>query len=192
MKKIILATNNAHKCEEFSRILEPIGYRVVSLRDVGIDSNPVEDADSFEGNALIKARAVSLKADYPVIADDSGLCVDALFGAPGIHSARYAGEGASAKQCNEKLLKVMENVEERSAYFCCVIALIEQSKQEHIFRGECHGTIAKNASGGGGFGYDPIFLVGDRSFAELSKEEKDAISHRGRACELLKEYLKKI
>ncbi len=192
LKKIILATNNRHKCEEFSRILEPVGYKVVSLSDVGIDSNPDENADSFEGNALIKARAISSKTDCMVMADDSGLCVDALSGAPGVHSARYAGEGASAKECNEKLLMVMKNFEERSAHFCCVIALIEQGGQEHLFRGECHGKIAQEASGDGGFGYDPIFLVGDRSFAELSKEEKDEISHRGRASELLKEYLIKL
>ncbi len=188
-KTIILATNNRHKCEEFSRILSPLGYEVKALCDVGIASNPVEDADSFEGNALIKARAID--ADCLIMADDSGLCVKALDDAPGIYSARYAGEGASAEQCNEKLLTEMKGKTDRAAYFCCVIALIDEQKNEHIFRGECHGEIATKKSGDGGFGYDPIFTVNSRSFAELPAKEKDEISHRGRAIERLKEFLKK-
>ncbi len=187
-KSIVLATNNRHKCEEFSRILSPLGYEVLSLSDCNIISNPKEDADSFEGNALIKARAI--KYDGAVMADDSGLCVEALGGEPGVHSARYAGEGASATECNEKLLKILENEQNRKAYFCCVIVLIDEEKKEHIFRGECHGEIAYKPSGDGGFGYDPIFMVGEKSFAQLDDGEKDSISHRGNATKKLEEYLK--
>lgn len=186
--KLVFATNNAGKLREVREILTPLGWEVLSQRDAGIALEPEENGTTFAENAAIKARAVyDAAGGVPVIADDSGLCVDALDGAPGVYSARFAPEG---KQC-EKLLEVMKDVPEgsRGAKFVAVIALVSGGEVQY-FQGECAGTIGFAEQGSGGFGYDPVFMYGDRSFAQLSAEEKNAISHRGKALEKLYAYLK--
>ncbi len=189
MTKIILATNNANKLREVRQILEPLGMEVLSQKEAGISVSPEENGSTFEENAEIKARAVYELARCPVIADDSGLCVDALDGAPGVYSARYAPEG---EHCNT-LLRNMQNIPEaqRSASFVCAIAFLDEKGDLTICRGECCGTIGFEKRGTNGFGYDPVFMYGDRSFAELSSEEKNRVSHRAKAlqklCEVIKE-----
>lgn len=190
--KIVVATGNDHKRKEMQHIL---GDRVelVTMKDLGLDLDIVEDGDSFEENALIKARAVKAHTPYAVLADDSGLEVDALEGAPGIFSARYAGEGATDARNNDKLLKELSEVpkEERSARFVCVLAFIDEEGKELLFRGDCPGTIAFNEKGDGGFGYDPLFFVEalGKTYAQLTEEEKNTISHRALALEKAKPVL---
>lgn len=188
-KAVVIATNNAHKVDEFKRMLEPMGYQVFSLKDVGLQVQVEENGETFEENALIKARAVYALAHCPVIADDSGLCVDALGGAPGVYSARYGGEGATDHDKNLKVLEQLSGVTDRSAKFVCAIAYLDGQGKESLFVGECPGRIGFEERGEKGFGYDPIFMVGDRSIAQLPPEEKDAISHRGNAIAKLTEYL---
>lgn len=194
MKKFIIATNNAKKLVELDRILNPLGINAVTARDAGVDLGDVEETGTtFEENALIKAMSAFEKSGLPAIADDSGLVVDALDGCPGVYTARYGGEGLSDKERYMHLLDEMKDIpkDERTARFvsaiCCVL-----SKDEVItVRGECVGEIAFEPSGEGGFGYDPIFLYEGKSFALLTPEEKDSISHRGKALRLLREELLK-
>lgn len=194
MKKFIIATNNAKKLVELDRILNPLGINAVTARDAGVDLGDVEEiGTTFEENALIKAMSAFEKSGLPAIADDSGLMVDALDGCPGVYTARYGGEGLSDKERYMHLLDEMKDIpkDERTARFvsaiCCVL-----SKDEVItVRGECVGKIAFEPSGEGGFGYDPIFLYEGKSFAFLTPEEKDSISHRGKALRLLREELLK-
>ena len=181
----VLASNNKKKIVELRDILGEClpDLHLLSLRDVGFEGDIVEDGDSFEANALIKART-AMKAS-----DDSGLCVDALDGAPGIFSARYAGEHANDEANNELLLKKLENVPdgERTAHFVCVIACVLPDGREITVRGETEGSILRERAGEGGFGYDPLFLSTPygKTFAELTSLEKNAISHRGRAIAAL-------
>lgn len=194
MKKFIIATNNAKKLVELDRILNPLGINAVTARDAGVDLGDVEETGTtFEENALIKAMSAFEKSGLPAIADDSGLMVDALDGRPGVYTARYGGEGLSDKERYMNLLDEMKDIpkDKRTARFvsaiCCVL-----SKDEVItVRGECVGEIAFEPSGEGGFGYDPIFLYEVKSFALLTPEEKDSISHRGKALRLLREELLK-
>ena len=194
MKKFIIATNNAKKLAELDRILNPLGINAVTARDAGVDLGDVEETGTtFEENALIKAMSAFEKSGLPAIADDSGLMVDALDGRPGVYTARYGGEGLSDKERYMNLLDEMKDIpkDKRTARFvsaiCCVL-----SKDEVItVRGECVGEIAFEPSGEGGFGYDPIFLYEVKSFALLTPEEKDSISHRGKALRLLREELLK-
>lgn len=194
MKKFIIATNNAKKLVELDRILNPLGINAVTARDAGVDLGDVEETGTtFEENALIKAMSAFEKSGFPAIADDSGLMVDALDGRPGVYTARYGGEGLSDKERYMNLLDEMKDIpkDKRTARFvsaiCCVL-----SKDEVItVRGECVGEIAFEPSGEGGFGYDPIFLYEGKSFALLTPEEKDSISHRGKALRLLREELLK-
>ena len=188
--EIIIATGNAGKVREFKRMLEPFGFTVYSQKEKGIVSNPEETGDTFAENALIKARAVWEQARTAVIADDSGLCVDALDGRPGVYSARYAGEDATDADRNRKLLSELEGVNNRSAHFTCAIAYIDEAGKERDFEGICPGKIGFAPKGADGFGYDPIFLCGDKTFGEMTAEEKDAVSHRGRANRMLENYLK--
>lgn len=188
--EIIIATGNAGKVREFKRMLEPLGFTVYSQKEKGIVSNPEETGDTFAENALIKARAVWEQAHTAVIADDSGLCVDALNGRPGVYSARYAGEDATDADRNRKLLSELEGVEDRSAHFTCAIAYISADGQERVFEGICPGKIGFEPKGADGFGYDPLFYWGDKTFGEMTAEEKDAVSHRGRANRMLESYLK--
>ncbi len=194
MKRFVVATQNLDKLEEIARLLRPIGIEPVSLKEVGVDFSDVEETgDTFLENARIKARAAFEKSGLPSIGDDSGLTVDALNGAPGIYSARYAGEGATNQMRIEKLLRNLEGVPEkkRTARFVCAVCCILESGEELCVQGECEGTIAFEPAGEGGFGYDPVFLIEDgRSFAQLTDREKDGISHRGRALLKLQKALR--
>lgn len=196
MRRIIIASNNAHKVEEISHMMKGLDHEFVTLHEAGIDSDPVEDADSFEGNARIKARAAFEKSGgVAVIADDSGLIVDALDGEPGVYSSRYAGKDATDAQNNELLLRNLNGVElkDRRARFVCTMCLIDESGDETICEGKVEGVIGFKEQGEGGFGYDPLFYPdeyeGKLSFSEVSAEEKNRISHRARALSAIKSRL---
>ena len=190
MEKIVFATNNAHKLAELRQMLGG-RYELLSLSDIGCHDDIPETADSFEGNALIKARWVKEKYGYDCFADDSGIEVDALGGAPGIMSARYAGTHGDDEANNRKLLAELEGKTNRRGRFRCAIALLRGNDEPQIFCGAVEGDIMHTPAGAGGFGYDPIFqpLGWNRSFAEATPEEKHAISHRGQAVAKLVDYL---
>ena len=192
--KIIAATNNANKVREISEIFSPLGFEVVSQRDAGLDIDVEETGNTFAKNALLKARAVSLLCDDYVLADDSGLCVDALGGEPGVKSARYAGEGASDADKINKLLGKMEDKTDRGAKFVTNIAFISPDGKELVTQGEVRGRILKEPRGENGFGYDPVFFSDElgKSFAEAAPEEKNSVSHRSRALLALYEEIKNI
>lgn len=192
MTRVILSTGNAHKLEEFQRMLAPLGYAVAASRELFPDLDVEETGDTFEENALLKAQALYDLTGEMTLADDSGLVVDALGGAPGVYSARYAGEGATDEQNNEKLLAALQGVPpgRRTARFVSAIACVLPGGRAFTVRGECPGVIGLKARGAGGFGYDPLFYVGDETFASMSGTEKDSVSHRGRALRLLAERLK--
>ena len=189
MKELIFATNNAHKLGEVQALLEG-AFELKTLRECGITEDIPETAETLEGNALQKARYVYERTGADCFADDTGLEVDALGGAPGVRSARYAGDAHDFAANNALLLKNLEGEENRSARFRTVIALILGGK-EYLFEGKVEGSIIDHMSGTEGFGYDPMFVPeGDiRTFAEMSAEEKNAISHRGRAVAKLVEFL---
>lgn len=182
MQTILLASNNGKKIAELSAILASFGFEIKAQRDYGIEDVP-ETGLTFVENALIKARHVARQSGLPAIADDSGLCVPALGGAPGIYSARYSGEGDAGN--NRKLLAALENVQDRRAYYVCLIVYLRHADDPLpiIAQGLWHGTIAHELRGDGGFGYDPLFVpAGDsRTAAEYSAAEKNSISHRARA-----------
>jgi XTP/dITP diphosphohydrolase len=188
---MILASNNPHKLREFREILEPLGCHVISQEEAGIHVDPEETGETFEENSAIKARAVYEIAKCAVIADDSGLEVDALGGEPGVHSARYGGT-RDDKTHNDLVLKKLEGVpdEKRTARFVCAITYIDENGVESQFLGKFEGRIGYEELGENGFGYDPIFMVGDVSSAELSPDEKNAVSHRGKALRMLAEFIK--
>lgn len=181
MKEIVFATNNSHKLEEARAILAG-RFRVRSLAEIGCHDDIPETADTLEGNALIKARWVNERYGYDCFADDTGLMVDALGGAPGVYSARYAGPECDAVANMRLLLDNMEGKTDRRARFVTVIALILDG-EERMFRGSVEGRIADAPSGTAGFGYDPVFVADESgmAFAEMTPEAKNAISHRGRA-----------
>ena len=190
--KIIIATHNKHKLQEMSRILSPMGYEVVTDTDLGIELSDVEEnGETFLDNARIKSEAGCKESGLPCIADDSGLCVDALGGAPGVYSARYSGVHGDDDGNNRKLLKELEGVptEKRTAHFACAICVSFPDGSEVTATGKCEGFIGYEKKGTNGFGYDPLFMVDDRSLAEMSAEEKDAISHRGNALKELQKIL---
>jgi XTP/dITP diphosphohydrolase len=185
--KLVLATHNAHKVEELRRIL---GSRLDGFELVGYDGpEPVEDGDTFEANALIKARAAFEHTGLPAMADDSGISVEALGGAPGIHSARYAGT-RNDRDNLELLLERMTGIDDRSAWFTCAAALVDATG-EHVEVGIWTGTLLAEPAGVGGFGYDPVFRPDGyvTSAAELTADEKNAVSHRALAFGKLIEYL---
>lgn len=181
LKKLVFATNNQHKLEEAKAILAD-QFEVVSLAEIGCHDEIPETADTLEGNSLIKARWVKEKYGYDCFADDTGLMVEALDGAPGVYSARYAGEHCTFADNVNKMLHEMEGKRNRKAYFATVVALILNGETK-TFEGRVDGFIATEIHGNGGFGYDPIFIAEEtgRSFAEMTPDEKNAISHRGRA-----------
>ncbi len=196
MKKIILATNNAHKVSEISHALDYECWEFFTLRQAGIESDPAEDADTFIGNARIKAKAVASKCKgYAILADDSGLIVDALDGAPGVYSSRYAGEDASDDDNNKKLLRELKDIssDQRSARFVCSLFFIDDDEEEIIAEGTIEGKIGYEEKGTDGFGYDPLFyplvFEGTKTLAEVTQDEKNGISHRGNALRNLKEKL---
>lgn len=191
----LIATHNRKKQSEMQRLLAPLGIKVLTADDIGVVLTEVEETGkTFEENARLKALSGLRDTSLPCIADDSGLCVDALDGAPGIYSARYGGEDGNDKLNNEKLLKELENVnkEDRTAKFVCCICCVFPDGKEIVVKGECKGEIAFERHGSGGFGYDPLFLTEYGCFGEMTSEEKDAVSHRGNALRLLVKELKKI
>jgi XTP/dITP diphosphohydrolase len=187
MTRVFVASRNGKKIQEMERILAPLvpGVAVVGLDDVAFYEEPVEDAPTFEGNALIKARAGFLATGLPSVADDSGLCVDALNGMPGVLSARWGGRPKSDARNNELLLDQLADVPDarRDAHFACAVAFV-WSGGEVVVEGRMDGRVIRETRGSGGFGYDVLFEASDRpgfTTAELSREDKDAISHRGKA-----------
>lgn len=190
-EKIVFATNNLHKLEELRQILGS-SYEILSLKEIGCFDDIPETADTLAGNAELKARHVKEKYGYDCFADDSGLMVDALNGAPGVKSARYASEqGHDSKANMRKLLSELHGKDNRKAHFSTVIALIEDD-EIRFFEGRVDGSIIDTPRGEGGFGYDPVFVPDDAdgsTFAEMAPEAKNAISHRGRAVAKLTEWL---
>ena len=188
MKELILASNNEHKVEEIKNILED--YKILTLKDINFFDEIIEDGDTFEENALIKARTVAKYSGKASIADDSGLSVELLDGRPGVYSARYSKEQTDEKNI-EKVLQEL-NGNKSKAKFVSVIALVEPDGTELTFRGECYGEIIFEKKGTNGFGYDPIFYVPElnKTFAELTPEQKNAVSHRKESLEKFSQYLK--
>lgn len=188
--KIILASSNQNKLREFKEILEPLGYEIISQHDAGIDIDPEETGTTFAENSAIKAKAVYEVAKCAVIADDSGLEVDYLNGEPGVYSARYGGT-RDDKVHNKIVLQKLEGVpdEKRSARFVAAISYIDDGGRLSQFIGKFEGRIGYEERGKNGFGYDPIFMVGGISSAEMTPEEKNAVSHRGKALRELAGYL---
>ena len=195
MLQLLAATGNQHKVEEFRSLLGDLTSRVNVIPMSTIPNFPalVEDGKTFEENAKRKAEQASAYADMAAFADDSGLEVEALNGAPGIYSARYAGEGATDAQRIEKLLNEMKGKTNRKARFVCVIAIAYRGDEVISFRGEVHGRIAEAPSGTSGFGYDPVFIPDgyDKSFGELGPEIKDTISHRAAAMKQAADFIRK-
>ncbi len=190
MKDIIIATNNKHKTIEYKAMLHKLGYNVLSLSDIDFDQEIIESSDTFHGNALIKAKTISDYTKKMVIADDTGLCVNKLGGDPGVYSARYAGISHDYQRNNEKLLKKLDGIIDRSAYFITVICLYIPFQEAIFFEGRLDGEIALEAKGGNGFGYDPLFVLKNgKHLAELSLDEKNKISHRALALQKLTKYL---
>ena len=197
VKRIIFATGNAGKMREIREILADFGGEILSMKEAGISTDAEENGASYEENALIKARAVAEKAgDAVVLADDSGLEIDALGGEPGIYSARYLGEDTSYRVKNANLIERLAGVpeEKRTARFVCAIAAVLPDGRRLVTKAAVEGRIGYEEKGEGGFGYDPIFYVPEfgRTTAELSEEEKNQISHRGKALRLMKEELRKV
>jgi XTP/dITP diphosphohydrolase len=190
MKNLVFATGNIHKLQEVQGLFKE-GFALSCLKDVNITEEIPETADNLVDNALQKARYVYEKCGIPCFADDTGLEVDALGGAPGVYSARYAGEQKDSKLNMLLLLKNMNGKTNRNARFRTIIAYIDENAQEHIFEGEIKGKIIENMSGENGFGYDPIFVPEgyEETFAELSSEVKNTISHRARAMEKFLSYI---
>ena len=194
--KLVLASKNAKKLKEMNEILSGMGVEVCSQADIGVDVDVEETGASFEENSMLKAKAVMEASGLPAIADDSGLCVDALNGAPGVYSARYGGEGLDDAGRYRMLLANMPKGQPRTAKFVSVITCCFPNGDVLTARGECPGAIAFAAMGEGGFGYDPVFFLPKlkKTFAQLAPEEKNAVSHRGKALEAfqvkLEEYLK--
>ncbi len=189
--KLVVATGNAHKLKEIAEIFPQ--FEVVSQKQMGFFKDVEETGLTFAENALIKARAASKALGCIALADDSGLCVNALQGAPGIYSARYAGEHGNDKKNRELLLKNMQGVKDRRARFECAVALVFPNGKELLAEGKTHGEILKAEVGDGGFGYDPIFQSDDlnKSFGVATAEEKNAVSHRSRALHNLLDLLEK-
>jgi XTP/dITP diphosphohydrolase len=190
--RLVLASQNPDKAKELQDILADSRIEVLTLAQMGIFSSPEETGSTFLENARIKALAAQAElgtSDY-IIADDSGLCVDALSGAPGIYSARYEGLSTSTER-NQRLLHNLDGVENRKASFHCALVLLAPNGEEHDFYGEIEGTIAKKSQGTGGFGYDPLFVLDGTSMtmADLSEDEKNRVSHRAKATQALKQYL---
>ena len=189
--KFVLATHNPGKLKEMGDILARFGVEVVSPKDLGITVDVEETGATFAENAMLKAKAICAAAKLPAIADDSGLCVDALNGGPGVYSARYGGEGLDDKGRYMLLLNSMRGQPTRAAHFACAIACVFPNGDELTAEGRCDGTIAFAPIGEGGFGYDPVFFVPElkKTFGQLTAEEKSAISHRGNA---LKDFSAKL
>lgn len=193
--KLILATSNKDKAREIAEILSDTPFVVSTMKEEGFNPDIVEDGKTFEENALIKARAVhALAQNAYVMADDSGLCIDALDGAPGIYSARFCGEDSTYPEKFAKIFEMLKDVpeEERTAKFVCSIAVVRPDGTEFTVRGEVRGVLHEKPMGDGGFGYDPIFYVPEfgMTTAQMTKEQKNSISHRGKASRAMAERLR--
>lgn len=189
MKKIVIATNNQGKLKEIKEILKD--YELLTLKDINCKIEVNEDQETFEGNAKKKAKETAKFVNMPCIADDSGLCIDAFNGWPGVHTDRFLGEDATPSQKNKAILEKMKNLkeEERKAKVVCSVVYYENG-EFMVAKGEIEGKIAKEPKGDNGFGFDPIFeLENGKTYAELTQEEKNAISHRKKALENLKKQL---
>ena len=191
--KVVLASQNQHKLVELSAILSQLGFEIALESEYGLHVDVDETGTTFEENSLLKAEAVMKASGMPVLADDSGLMVDALDGAPGVYSARYGHKSSDA----ERIAYLLENLkdvpaERRTAKFVCVITCLWPDGRRIVARGECPGQILFAPKGTGGFGYDPVFYLPEleKTYAELAPEEKNAISHRGNALKILKEELR--
>ena len=189
--KMVLASQNAHKKAEMSHILEQYGIELILQSELGLHIDVEETGETFEENSLLKAKAVMEASGLPAIADDSGLCVDALNGAPGVYSARYGGEGLDDVGRYRLLLENLRGQLDRRGKFVSVVTACFPNGDVLVARGECPGTIAYAPQGDHGFGYDPVFFVPSarKTFAQLTEEEKNAISHRGNALKIFKEKL---
>lgn len=194
MTDLLLASSNENKKREFNQILKKVGFNIITPDDINLDiSGIVEDAETFKGNAFIKADYLRKKTSLPVIADDSGLVVDALSGEPGVYSARYAGPDKNNEDNIRKLLKNLEGVEQdkRTAHFVCALCMLFPNGEKIEVQGEVSGKITFEKRGESGFGYDPVFLYDDnKTFAQMSSDEKNEISHRKVALNKLLEKLK--
>ena len=196
MKTLVLATNNAHKVREIEGALAMEGWEFKTLREMGLVSDPAEDADSFVGNARIKARAAhEVSGGLAALADDSGIMVDALDGRPGVYSARYAGEQCDDDANNAKMLAELDGVpwEQRTGRYVCALVFVDEDGSELVVEGTVEGKIGFDLQGEGGFGYDPMFYPdayeGKLTFAQVSQEDKAVISHRGVALRKLAELI---
>ena len=187
--RLVLSTRNPHKVRELQTLLAP--HEVLPLPD-GVELPP-ETGDTFADNALIKARAAAEATGLPAVADDSGIEAAALGGAPGVRSARYAGEDATDQENLDRLLREVPDDGDRRVRYVCILAFVDEAGREHVFEGHCDGTLANEPRGSGGFGYDPAFVPLDRddglTMAEITPEEKDEISHRGRAARTFRDWL---
>ena len=183
--RIVIATGNKDKVREINELLEGTLFEAVSMKEAGIECDIVEDADSFKGNALIKAQAVAQFTDDYVLADDSGLCIDALDGAPGIYSSRFCGEDSTYEEKFRKIFEMLEGVpeDERTAHFTCAIAVVRPDKTFFEVEEYFEGVLRETPAGSNGFGYDPIFYVPEYGMtsAQMSPEMKNSMSHRGKA-----------
>lgn len=192
MKEIMLATNNAHKVEEFQTMLGPLGYHVKSLLDLDYEIDIEETGSTFEENALLKAQAIYDLLHIEVIADDSGLCVNALNGAPGIYSARFMGKDTSYNEKNQYIIEQCKDASDSGAQFVCAIAYVKRDGTHVICKGVVEGQIYHKMEGENGFGYDPIFYYPpyNTTLANVNDTLKNEVSHRGRAIEQLVAYMK--
>ena len=192
--RIVIATGNNDKVREINEILKDTDFEAVSMKSIGIDPDIVEDADSFRGNALIKAQAVHALCNDYVIADDSGLCIDALDGAPGIYSSRFCGENSTYQEKFDKIFEMLKDVpeEKRTAHFTCAIAVVRPDGTSFTVEEYFEGVLHEEAKGENGFGYDPIFYVPEYGMtsAQMSPEMKHSMSHRGKALRAMVEKLK--
>lgn len=188
---LVIATRNKNKLREFKEILKDLQIEVRSLDDFGPTPEAIEDGESFDENAYKKAIHTAKVLGLPAIADDSGLVVEALNGEPGVYSARYAGENASDEENLQKLLKELDGVKDRKAYFQCVLSIAVPSGPALTYEGRCDGVIIEEKRGNNGFGYDPVFYFEEfgKTFAELSMDEKNSVSHRGKALNEVKSEL---
>ena len=192
MNKLLVASNNQHKIKEFKEMFSPFGVEIFSPSDLNIHVNPDENGDTYEANSLIKAIALAAFTDMPIIADDSGLNVVALNNFPGINSSRFADSKGGNKFANPALIEMLKPYEDKSAYFTCVITLLNVENHPIVFKGICPGKILDKPEGEGGFGYDPIFYSDEAQccFGTASEEIKNKFSHRAKALAQLINYLK--
>lgn len=191
--KLVLATNNQGKAAEFQRIFEPLGIEILTQKQMGVQIAVEETGTTFAQNAKLKAMAVYQLCGLPTVADDSGLCIDAMDGKPGVYSARWYGEDTPYSEKNRRILEELRDIskEKRGAQFIAHITCVFSPEDILECEGVCEGIIGPEPRGEGGFGYDPIFYVGEKSFAQLTAQEKDEVSHRGKALRELYEQMKR-